>query len=84
MYSTHQAIKNTPSFCLLSYGATCLVATQITVERKEIDFFFLFSRREEKTIYKSYTLEITYEVLPRLYILVYQLRTSPFPPQAKC
>ncbi len=47
MYSTHQAIKNTPSFYLLSYGAACLIANQITVERKEIDFFSFFTKRRK-------------------------------------
>jgi hypothetical protein len=51
-------LRTPPSFYVYSYGATCLIATRITFERLGIEFFFFFWRPEEKSIYKSYTLDI--------------------------
>jgi hypothetical protein len=61
----NKAIKNTPSFCVYSYGATCFIATRVTFERLGIEFFFFFSRSDEKSINKSYTLDIFVGLTPK-------------------
>jgi hypothetical protein len=58
-------LRTPPSFYVFSYGATCLIATRITFERLGIDFFFFFWRPEEKSIYKSYTLDIFVGLTPK-------------------
>ncbi len=41
-------LRTHPSFCVLFYGATCLIATQITFGRLEIDFFSFSSEQEKR------------------------------------
>ena len=78
IYSTHQAIKNTPLVLrvfLLRYVSHCNSRNFLTARDR---IFFFFCRSEEKEIYKSYTPDIFVGLTPKSLYPRSQIKNTPF------